>query len=453
MFSFLRSLLRQNRHENRIVQFRPQFEALDERIVPSAGNLVLYNANMITSYANVGFINNPVGSLAAYNSTGQLDTDANHFTAQINWGDNTGWQPGQVALNNSPGERIPFVIKGTHDYTTAKDYTIEVMVTGDGATLTQQNCSASVIGLPAPASLPATQPGSVGGPKPLGSTQLVIYQVDALTATAGKAMPLSTVAQADGYYNGTEDKQAGDYQVQINWGDSPNWDAGFVNPNNAPASLPLLLQGSHTYTAPGTYIVVVEFTGPDGQTLSKQTTTVQVSPLVLSSGITIEQPATPPAPAVPVTLKGGVSTSTSPAPLTAVLPYASPYSTGTSLTNPSGTSWSVPSAVQFRIGVSTTNGFSLNNLANAIARASGDYSFNWQQWINDDFGPLVNGAFQNAASNMHVGSGTLTAYGTITASSSGKITVTASNASGQTAAIDQQWVNLLNAQLKAIGLQ
>jgi len=275
-------------------------EALEDRLAPStlsggvtasSGKLVLYNADTITSYANVGFVNNPVGALDAYFSNGTQDKNAKDFTAQINWGDGTGWQTGQIALNAAPGERIPFLIKGSHDYSTAGDYEITVKITGDGTTLTQENCGASAVNMPSPSGFndvpaPPSYPGmpfaNLGGPKPLGGVGLVVYDADIYEQGVGSievGQPVQAiVATADGYYNGPQDRNPSDYQVQINWGDSPSWQMGQVVSQGSDSPIPFNLEGSHTYYIPGQYPIVVTFTGPDGQTLSEQTAEIQVLP-------------------------------------------------------------------------------------------------------------------------------------------------------------------------------
>jgi hypothetical protein len=262
-----------------------------------------------------------------------------------------------------------------------------------------------------------------------------------LTATAGQTWQ-GIVGQADGYYNGTQDVQNGDYQVQINWGDSPSWDNGQVQPNTAPGErIPFNLQGTHTYAAAGNYIVVVQLTGPDGQTLSRQTAAIQVTAPLQGSVSSGGQP-----------LQGGVSASPEPTPV--VPPYQNPLTGGATLSDPSTHGWTVASGVQFRVGVNTT-GYSLANLAARIQQASGDSSVNWPQWISQSFGPVVNSAFQNAVSKMPANIGPLIAYGTITATPSGgvRVTVTSTRVSARTPALGAQWVNQLNTQLKAIKLQ
>jgi hypothetical protein len=305
MFRFIKSLTRKARRPFRKPSYRLQVEALEDRLalttliggVTATSPLLNVGTDAaITSYAKVGFFNNEVGTLAAYldNGNGPLDTNPKDFTVKINWDDGTGWQPGQIALNASPAERIPFLIKGSHNYTSAGDYHIEVMVTGDGATTEPVGtCLAVVQNMPSPAGVyygdhdlnyapaPPSYPGmpfaNLGGPKPLGAVGLNIVSVDKLPNVDVGQQVQATVAEAYGFYNAIADTNPNDYQVQINWGDSSSWQIGqVVSRGNDRVSFNL--EGSHTYYTPGTYDIVVTFTGPDGQTLSADTTSVNVVP-------------------------------------------------------------------------------------------------------------------------------------------------------------------------------
>jgi PKD repeat protein len=270
-------------------------ERLEERALMTASNVVIYNAPTINTFADVGFENNPVASVDAY-INGKKVTDAGQLRAEINWGDGSGWQAGEIGQNKLPGTRIPFIVKGSHEYEDAQKYNIQVRVTLAGLVKhdSKVECVASVVNMPLPTGNQAQRPDALGGPKQLGNTKLVLYAANQLTAIQGKEVK-GTVASGDGYYNGIKDVSPGDYKVQINWGDSPEWHKGEVVSNSVAGSrIPLTLKGSHTYANTGTYKVTVQFTGPDGHTLSKQTSTVlvkanprMVAPVVLKASVAV----------------------------------------------------------------------------------------------------------------------------------------------------------------------
>ena len=80
-------------------------------------------------------------------------------------------------------------------------------------------------------------------------------------------------------YNGQADDTPSDFQVQIDWGDggSSDSDASLVSGGTDGDEGFVLVKASHIYTAAGTFDVTVTATGPDGQSVSDQTTTVTAS--------------------------------------------------------------------------------------------------------------------------------------------------------------------------------
>ncbi len=253
------------------------FESLESReMMTGTSALTMYPAATISSYTNVGFQNNPVASLSA-TVAGKQDATPAHFTAQVNWGDENGWQPAQVVVNNTAGTRIPLLIEGSHTYDEPGTHTIQVKVTGDGITISGVESVGSVENMPSQASQPGLEAANLGGPKPLGATQLVLYDAQTLTTTQGAAAK-GIVATADGYYGGLHDTVASDYKTQINWGDSPRWTTGNVVAAPAGSSIPFQITGTHTYQDAGAFPVTVVLTGPDGQTLTERTSMVVVNP-------------------------------------------------------------------------------------------------------------------------------------------------------------------------------
>jgi hypothetical protein len=150
-----------------------------------------------------------------------------------------------------------------------------VYVTGpDGQTISQQTTAGSVAQMPDPLSLPVSAPPVQGGPQPLGNVQESLSNVAYLTGYAGVSIT-GQVANLSGSYQGYQDTNVSDYHALINWGDSGRWDpAQLVSLNGS-----IQVIGTHTYNQAGTYQIVVYVAGPDGQTLSQQTTAASIANL------------------------------------------------------------------------------------------------------------------------------------------------------------------------------
>jgi GH24 family phage-related lysozyme (muramidase)/PKD repeat protein len=223
-----------------------------------------------SSYAGVGVTNNVVAGFTA-DINGALDKNASHYTAQIDWGDGTGFQGGRVVLRGD-GSSQPFQVKGSHVYKDfGQTYNVKVKVTGQGATATGQTTTHFV----------KQMPSGIDGTKPPvtenGGKQVEVY----LSSVSGKSsyvdvgVEQNLLAGLNGYLNGQQNKTQGDYKAFINWGDDNKWYGASIAPQLG-SSIPLLVKGGHVYTAPGDYQVVIYAQGPDGTSTSVNTTSFSV---------------------------------------------------------------------------------------------------------------------------------------------------------------------------------
>ena len=219
----------------------------------------------------VGFALNPIAT--AYGSyNGEADNSVGDYHAQINWGDSPQWSTNVGLVSVGAGAVL---IKGSHIYSQQGTYDVTVYVTGpDGQTVSSQATNVVVAQLPDAASRPPAVPTSYTGKQPLGTVSLSTTGAGTIDSFAGVGFALNPIATAYGSYNGEADNSVGDYHVQINWGDSPQWstNVGLVSVGAGA----VLIKGSHIYPQQGTYDVTVYVTGPDGQTVSSQATNVVV---------------------------------------------------------------------------------------------------------------------------------------------------------------------------------
>jgi predicted chitinase len=225
----------------------------------------------IQSFAGVGFALNPVASVAGtYNFL--EDNTPGDYHAQINWGDGPSWgtKVGLAVDGNA------ILIKGSHIYSQAGTYAVTVYVTGpDGQTASLTSTSVVVTLMPDAASRPADALMSSDGAEPVGVVGLAHSGATEISARTGVEIDGAPIAAVGGTYDGATDASVGDYQVQVNWGDSPQWVGG--TELSSASSHTILFYGSHTYATAGTYDVTVYVAGPDGQTTSATVTAVVVT--------------------------------------------------------------------------------------------------------------------------------------------------------------------------------
>jgi hypothetical protein len=247
--------------------------------------LSLQRGYSVGSYVGVGFALNPVTQISGtYN--GMADDNVSDYHAQINWGDSTTWDTSTMLVAGGTNGSVGYVlVKGTHIYKQQGTYDVTVYVTGpDGQTVSDDTATATAVPMPDAASQPITVPTAYSGPEPLAYEALSLQRGYSVSSTAGVGFDLSPVTQISGTYNGKADAKASDYHAQINWGDSNTWDTNttLVSGGTNGSVGYVLVKGSHSYEQQGTYDVTVYITGPDGQTISDNTATADVSPLAIT---------------------------------------------------------------------------------------------------------------------------------------------------------------------------
>ena len=248
----------------------------------------LYDTPAIGAFTGVGFALDPVAEVAGYYN-GQFDNTLSDYRAQINWGDSPSWDANVGLTLDSSNHYV--LVKASHNYQSSGMYNVTVYVTGpDGQTLSGTTTSVTTSPMPDAASIPPDVPASDKGSQSLGDVQMGLYDTPAIGAFTGVGFALNPVAEVAGYYNGRFDNALSDYHAQINWGDSPSWDAN-VGLTLDSSNHYVLVKGSHNYQSSGTYNVTVYVTGPDGQTLSGTTTSVTTSPMPDAASIPPDLPA------------------------------------------------------------------------------------------------------------------------------------------------------------------
>jgi Protein-glutamine gamma-glutamyltransferase len=325
MFAFLRTLCaRRRRNANCPVRgCQPRLEALEERLALSNTPPIdwsiaiggrLYNT---ASYAQVGFRNTSlVGFLGSYNPiTNQHDNNPSDYTAYINWGDGqTSVVKGSalvmgpdgpqcIALDKNlqgvPSSPDGYVldVKASHVYqnpTTSQPYTVLVQIQGPNGMSAQAAAgTVFVTPLPNPKSLPPTQPTMEPAKKSPSYVTFGVGGTAPWSAQTGTLITNQWLGNLNGFYGGgtygggnnSLDPAAGDYHVQLNWGDSTLWSDGQVVPNTQGNGYTLELDGTHEYFTPGTYNIVAYITGPDGTTWAQKLSTVFVTGKALQPAI------------------------------------------------------------------------------------------------------------------------------------------------------------------------
>ncbi len=252
-----------------------------------AVGLTLFDAGQFGAFAGVGFALNPIAEIQG-SYDGPTDNTVGDYKAQVNWGDAPSWSTATTLV--ADGQDV--LVKASHIYAVQGTYDVTVYVTGpDGQTASRSTATVTVTPLPDPASRPPSPPSNAKGPKSPGAVGLTLFDAGQFGAFAGVGFALNPIAEIQGSYDGPTDNTPGDYKAQVNWGDAPSWDAGT---SIAPDGEDVLVKASHIYAAAGTYDVTVYVTGPDGQTASRSTATVTVTPLPDPTSQPVSKPATYP---------------------------------------------------------------------------------------------------------------------------------------------------------------
>ncbi len=176
------------------------------------------------------------------------------------------------------GSFADYIIKGTHIYSQSEsNLPIVVYVNGpDGTSISVQSAYAEVAKMPS--GIPGTAPAQGGTSQP----ENVVIQVSGtytVNAQAGTSTGTVQVATLSASVNGKADQTVGDFQAQINWGDSGSWSAAsltFVGVSGTFADYNVY--GSYTYQQAGTDIpIIVYANGPDGTSTSVQTADAEIA--------------------------------------------------------------------------------------------------------------------------------------------------------------------------------
>jgi hypothetical protein len=259
---------RRSRRTHRPARPSARLEGLEDRTLLTIG---IIGINAFHAFAGARVALNPVAEFYAIYD-GFYDTNPADFSVSINWGDGSALDTTSARLT-TVGNAI--LAKGSHTYLTPNtSYPVTVTVCGLGDSVTQQSQVVPVTLLPDPASRPPDVPKTYPGAQPLGDDTLYFEALNGFFAYAGVGFSLNPVASVIGTYNGSNDNTASDYRAQVNWGDSTHWDPNVRLVANGNS---ILVKGSHTYAAQGTYDVTVDVTGPDGQTAAQRTIPVIVS--------------------------------------------------------------------------------------------------------------------------------------------------------------------------------
>jgi len=234
---------------------------------PANVQIQLAGAYTLDSYAGVGFQENEVATMQVQ-VNGQADETLSDFHAQVNWGDSASWDSADLVYMGTNGNWADYLIKGSHVYQKPNtNIPIVVYATGPDGTSTafypNDIDSADVVAMPS--GIPGTQPGAGGNSTP-ADVQIQLYGAYTLSSYAGVGFQENEVATMQAQVNGQPDTNVGDFQAQINWGDSASWTGGDVFYQGTSGNwADYIIKGSHVYQKPGTNIPIVLYvTGPDG---------------------------------------------------------------------------------------------------------------------------------------------------------------------------------------------
>jgi hypothetical protein len=235
------------------------------------GTVQLLDEASISTFAGVGFAENAVADVMG-TLNGYADYTMSDFSARINWGDGSGW----TAADLAPGATAtsPFLVKGSHVYQSAGTYQVEVEAFGPGGvSVTQQTDTVYVSQMPS--GLPGTTPTAPVTSLPPSDVSVQLLDEASISTFAGVGFAQNAVADVMGTLNGYADYTKSDFHALINWSDGSGWTTATIA-RGANSSSPFVVKGSHVYSSPGTYDIVVYATGPDGTSVTQQTDTAYV---------------------------------------------------------------------------------------------------------------------------------------------------------------------------------
>ncbi len=139
----------------------------------------------------------------------------------------------------------------------------------DGTATEYQTCNDYVTAMPS--GIPGIEPSPPTPSIPPANVQVSIDSALSSNSYAGVGFQENVVGSIGGDLNGAQDTAQTDFHAFINWGDSNQWYPADLAPNTNGGGYEFLVKGSHTYSAAGTYNVVVYAVGPDGTSTEYQT--------------------------------------------------------------------------------------------------------------------------------------------------------------------------------------
>src|SRR5579871_1642698 len=185
----------------------------DPNVTASGGVSVTAQEGTLSATQMVATFTDPAGAEAA---------DGTHYSASINWGDNTAATPGSIALNGTT-----FTVSGSHTYAEEGSYTLTVTINHESSTA--QN---------------VTDTATVSDPNIMATGGFSV------TASRGTASASQTVAT---FTDPAGPEGTADYSASINWGDGTSTTLGTISSSGTTFTV----AGSHTYTVEGSYTISV----------------------------------------------------------------------------------------------------------------------------------------------------------------------------------------------------
>lgn len=207
----------------------------------------------VSSIAPTTGVSTGLSNIASFTDGSSLASTSD-FTATINWGDGTTQSTGTVGQPGGAGN--PYVVQGTHTYTTAGDYTISVTVTDNSLSLNT-----------------ATATGSADVTDELSAAQATIP-----TQTAGTPFNGTVATFTDSNSSAT----TGDFTASIDWGDGSSSSSGGIT--QPPPGTTFDVGGSHTYSVSGSFTITVTISETDGPTVMVTDSVSVVSGVITCSG-------------------------------------------------------------------------------------------------------------------------------------------------------------------------
>jgi hypothetical protein len=191
------------------------------------------------------------------------------FSATINWGDGMTTTADSIVA----GLQGAFDVLGSHTYTTTGNFTIVVTINdlGTSYVLSDSDTPPFTVETPGGAQTVVNSTAVVAAPA-------TPFAVTGIPITATEGQPFS--GEVATFTSDLEHVAASDFQVTIDWGDKTTPSKGTVTRPGIRVG-PYSVSGDHTYNAPGTYVVTVVVTSPDGRSQSSTSTATVAADLTV----------------------------------------------------------------------------------------------------------------------------------------------------------------------------